>query len=192
MLNGAETPDIPLTCSSPNLLENLQIMSLKHLMINYARYNAWANETLINWLNTKPEERLTEEVPSSFPSIIKTFNHILAVQEFWMAVISETPQESQRYMAQTFDNEEIKSSLIAQSKVMADYIAGLSDDALMTKVYLDTPWVKGTLPRYEFIHHLFNHSTYHRGQVTTIGRNLGLTDAPMTDYNYYNMALQHA
>ncbi|MFB6801427.1 DinB family protein [Peribacillus butanolivorans] len=31
-----------------------------------------------------------------------------------------------------------------------------------------------------------NHSTYHRGQIITIGRNVGLTDAPMTDFNIYN------
>lgn len=167
-------------------------MSLQHLMIDYARYNAWANETLMNWLNAKPEEVLTQEVPSSFPSIIKTFNHILAVQEFWLAVIAESPQTSQRYIAQTFDIDEIKTTLHAQSLVMAEYIAGLSEDALMAVVYLDTPWVKGKKPRYQFIQHVFNHSTYHRGQVTTIGRNLGLTDAPMTDYNYYQMALQES
>jgi len=30
-----------------------------------------------------------------------------------------------------------------------------------------------------------SHSTYHRGQIITIGRNLGMTDAPMTDFNFY-------
>jgi uncharacterized damage-inducible protein DinB len=34
---------------------------------------------------------------------------------------------------------------------------------------------------------VMNHSTYHRGQIITIGRNLGFTDAPMTDYNFYNI-----
>jgi uncharacterized damage-inducible protein DinB len=35
--------------------------------------------------------------------------------------------------------------------------------------------------------HCMNHSTYHRGQIVTMGRNLGFTDAPMTDYNFYNV-----
>jgi uncharacterized damage-inducible protein DinB len=165
-------------------------MSLQHLMIDYARYNAWANETLINWLNAKPEEVLTQEVPSSFSSIIKTFNHILAVQEFWLAVIQEEPQVAPRYIAQTFDIDEIKTTLLAQSKAMAEYIAALSEDTLVAMVNLDAPWAKGTKPCYQFLQHVFNHSTYHRGQITTIGRNLGLTDAPMTDYNYYQLALQ--
>lgn len=51
------------------------------------------------------------------------------------------------------------------------------------------PSEKGEKPRYEFLHHCLNHSTYHRGQVVTIGRNVSLCDAPMTDFNYYNMGL---
>jgi len=64
---------------------------------------------------------------------------------------------------------------------------GLSEADLLQEIHLDTPWVKGVLPRYEFIQHVFNHSTYHRGQAVSIGRMLGYEDAPMTDYNFYNM-----
>ena len=34
------------------------------------------------------------------------------------------------------------------------------------------------------------HLCLHRGQLTTIGRNLGLTDVPTTDYNFYNMVVK--
>lgn len=46
--------------------------------------------------------------------------------------------------------------------------------------------VNETHPRFEFILQIVNHSTYHRGQIITIGRNVGLIDAPMTDFNVYN------
>jgi len=38
--------------------------------------------------------------------------------------------------------------------------------------------------------HCINHGTYHRGQIITIARNIGITDPPTTDYNYYNMVLK--
>jgi uncharacterized damage-inducible protein DinB len=167
-------------------------MSLKHLMINYAAYNAWANESYVNWLKNKPMEVLSQEIPSSQNSIVKTMSHILAVQEFWESVICETPLTSGRYITQEFDAEEIFSTIVTQSKALVAFLETLSEEDFMKELHLDTPWVKGTKPRYEFIQHLFNHSTYHRGQVTTIGRNLGITDAPMTDYNFFNMALQKA
>ena len=58
---------------------------------------------------------------------------------------------------------------------------------LLKKVKVESPWFKSDLPKYEYFQHLIIHGTYHRGQIVTIGRNIGITDAPMTDYNYYNV-----
>jgi uncharacterized damage-inducible protein DinB len=52
-------------------------------------------------------------------------------------------------------------------------------------VFFTSPWAEATRGRFDFIQHAMNHSTYHRGQLVTIGRNLGYIDAPMTDYNFY-------
>jgi len=159
------------------------------LLSSYANANHWANETIVNWLSQKPEADFYKTVPSSYPSVVLTLNHILAVQEFWYAVISKTEVSSQRYMIENPTHQEVFPQLIAQSGLLAAYVAGLSEADLLEEVHLDTPWAKGNLPRFEFIQHVLTHSTYHRGQVVSIGRNLGYTDAPMTDYNFYNMAV---
>lgn len=164
-------------------------MYLQKLMSNYTEYNQWANEATIQWLSGKPEADFYKKVASSYPSIILTLNHMLAVQEFWYAVISETEQENRRYLETEPRHEEIFSGLTKQSTLLNTYISTLSEADLLKEIELDMPWVKGTLSRYEFLQHVCNHSTYHRGQVVTIGRNLGYTDAPMTDYNFYNMAV---
>lgn len=163
-------------------------MSLQKLMTNYAAYNLWANQTMVEWLGNKPSESLVKEVPSSFSSILKTLNHILAAQEFWQSVISEEPLGKGRYHATDLNVNEIPGELIEQSRKMLNHVRQFTEEDLLEKVYLDTPWVKGEMPRYEFLQHVFNHSTYHRGQIVTIGRNIDITDAPMTDYNFFNMA----
>ena len=165
-------------------------MSLTKLLSNYARYNEWANERLITWLNTKPETDFYKEVASSYPSIVLTMNHILAVQEFWLSIVAKTEIEKPRYIIKDPEHNEVFSTLTAQSKALADFVSGLSEAELQEEIHVKTPWFEGILPGYEFIQHLLNHSTYHRGQAVTIGRNLGYTDAPMTDYNYYNIMLQ--
>jgi uncharacterized damage-inducible protein DinB len=109
------------------------------------------------------------------------------VEEFWHSVVAETTLDTQRYNAENFDTDEIIRGLTVQSKALADYVSTLSEKELLKEVYLDTPWVKGELSRYEFLQHVFNHSTYHRGQITSMGHHLDLHDAPMTDYNFYNM-----
>lgn len=160
------------------------------MLSNYAAYNHWANETLVNWLSTKPVELLSNEVPSSYSSILKTLNHIWAVEEFWQQVLSEAaPTPGNRYMATEFDANEILPGLVARSRSLRDMIQSLPAEAYDEVINLDFPWVKGAQPRSELILHTFNHSTYHRGQLTSIGRRLGFTDAPMTDYNFYNMVV---
>ncbi len=146
-------------------------MYLQKLMSNYTEYNQWANETTIQWLSGKPEADFYKKVDSSYPSIVLTLNHILAVQEFWYGVISETEPKGQRYMSTEADHEEVFAQLLRQSALLNTYISSLSEADLLKELHLDMPWVKGTLPRYEFIQHVFNHSTYHRGQVVTIGLN---------------------
>ena len=71
--------------------------------------------------------------------------------------------------------------------MMSKYVKKLSGTDLEKVVKLDAPWAKGELARYEFIQHMINHSTYHRGQLVTMGRVLGITDAPGTDYNFFNL-----
>jgi uncharacterized damage-inducible protein DinB len=167
-------------------------MSLQKLMTNYAAYNLWANQTMVQWLRTKPAESLVQEVPSSFSSILKTLNHILATQEFWQSVTSGGPPAPGRYDATDLKADELTGEMIGQSLTMLDCVRQYTEEDLLENVYLDTPWVKGEMPRYEFLQHVFNHSTYHRGQIVTIGRNIGITDAPMTDYNFFNMAVPKA
>jgi uncharacterized damage-inducible protein DinB len=162
-------------------------MSLQKLVANYAAYNLWANETLLTWLKSKPKELLEKEVPSSFPTIVKTLNHIWAVEEFWYKVITGKEATGARYLVQNPDAAEVLSGIVPQSKTLADHVATLSEAALEERLSIDFPWIKGELPRYECLQHAINHSTYHRGQIVTIGRNLGFTDAPVTDYNFFNL-----
>lgn len=151
-----------------------------------ATYNSWANQQLVNWLQDKPVELMEQVVPSSFPSLKETLVHIWDTQRFWLAVLQQVPPPlSFRMHGFTGTVDEVFTELVDQSETFATYIESLSEEALQEIVHFDTPWVSGTRTRLEFIQHCLNHSTYHRGQLVTIGRNVGLTDAPMTDYSFY-------
>lgn len=72
-----------------NTLEIQSPTIFQTLINDYARYNAWANQQLINWLRTKPTEKVEEEVPSSFPTLKQTLTHIWKTQLFWLDVIQQ-------------------------------------------------------------------------------------------------------
>ena len=161
-------------------------MSLKRLISNYADYNLSANQQLVNWLSQKTDEQLKQEVPSSFSSLVKTLNHIWGMEAYWFAIITETNEFEQRYGLEDLDAEEVFTGIINRSTLLAEKIKSYTEAELEERIKVVSPWVDTEQSRADYLQHLFNHSTYHRGQVVTIGRNVGLTDAPSTDYLFFN------
>ncbi|MFT3795750.1 DinB family protein [Flavobacterium sp.] len=157
--------------------------TLVSLAKSYADYNAWANKKLVDFLQTKPTALLDTEVPSSFPTIRLTLIHILEVQDFWFGVMKGTHNEPKVELPGTVDG--LLKIMIRNSEQLANYTASLSEAELQQNCYLKTQWFEADKTRLEYLMHTMNHSTYHRGQIITMGRALGFTDAPMTDYNYY-------
>ena len=164
-------------------------MGLKQMMTNYAEYNLWVNQQFCNWLSTKPDALLHQEVVSSFSSIIKTLNHIWATEEYWYSVIAETAEFDKREVSELVTSE-VLEGLVHRSKCLAQFIASLSEEELAKTIKIDNPWFQCELPRYEYLLQVVNHGTYHRGQIVTMGRNIGITDASNTDYNFYNVTKQ--
>jgi len=163
--------------------ETKEETSIVYLMKNYANYNFWANLTLVNWLKNHPEKLLEQEVLSSFKSVKLTLAHILQTQEYWYSILSKTEFEFREYgsLNNVFD------TLLKQSENLAVYVTALSESRFEENTPIQSPWFSCDFQNFEYVMQVFNHSTYHRGQIVTICHNLGITGAPMTDYNFYNV-----
>lgn len=161
-------------------------MSLKKIMTNYAAYNLWVNQQFVNWLSTKSDELLNNEVASSYSGILKTLNHIWETEQYWYSIIAEIAQP-ERKESIDLDKNEVFTGLIATSEALASLVASLSEEQLVKTIKIENPWFECELPLSEYLLQVVNHGTYHRGQIVTIGRNIGITDASNTDYNFYNV-----
>ncbi|HZY79360.1 MAG TPA: DinB family protein [Cyclobacteriaceae bacterium] len=166
--------------------ETTTITPITSLINDYVLANKWAIETVITWLRTKPAEDLEKEIASSFPGIRGSMVHIWDTERFWLSVLKQEPAPvSYRMTGFPGTTEEAFDGAIETSREFAEYVNSLSEEELCEIVHLDTPWVKGSKTRYEFIQHCMNHSSYHRGQVITLGHHVGFHDAPMTDFSFY-------
>ncbi|WP_062052772.1 DinB family protein [Aquimarina longa] len=152
-----------------------EINKIKELV----NYNLWANKRLLTWLKTNGQESLTKECQSSFSNILNTVNHILDGQIFYYCILKEQPLE------RSWENtiEEILKGLIEQSEVFVDYIK--SQKSLHEFRFLKTKTLEGNFTQSELVQHCMNHSTFHRGQIITMGHQLGLTKAPSTDMLFF-------
>jgi uncharacterized damage-inducible protein DinB len=119
---------------------------------------------------------------------LKSLHHIWAVEEYWYSIIFQKGDFVNLYTSQTLIKNEIFEGIIKRSKALAEDIQLLSEDQLTQKIAVVSPWFQANMERYEYIQHLITHSTYHRGQIVTIGRNVGITDGSMTDYNFFNIS----
>ena len=166
-------------------------MSLHKFIANYSAYNYWANKRITNWLNVVPQEYLFKQVPSSFNTIDYTLQHILRAQKFWLAFVMEQDVSNFNWAVRENEVALILSELDDVSLLMKEKFSVFSDDALQQTLHLNMPWLKNSLSRYEYIVHVINHSSYHRGQVITIARSVGIQDGFVnTDYNFFNSAMQ--
>ncbi|MCB0545119.1 MAG: DinB family protein [Saprospiraceae bacterium] len=157
-------------------------MTTEQLLKDYAAYNLWANRRIVEWLRQAPQEWLLQETPSSFPTVYHTVIHIWGAEKVWIERLNEEPPVA--FLSEYFDGtaEEAFEGWLACSARFSELLAG--QDA----VYFSG---RATYLRYEkryseiraqMILHCLQHSTYHRGQLVTMGRALGLSDPPSTDY----------
>ncbi len=161
-------------------------MSLQKLIHNYATFNSWANIKLADWLHTIDEVLLYEQLPSSFNGIDNTIQHILRVQKFWAVFISQKDVSNFDWSVRENQVKKNLNELKNQSVDMENLFLTYTNDKLTEEMELNMPWAKNKLSRYEYIMHVINHSTYHRGQVVTIARVLGIKEnIPATDYNFF-------
>jgi uncharacterized damage-inducible protein DinB len=162
-------------------------MSLQKLITNYTAFNSWANTQFVEWLLTIDEQFLYKEMPSSFTSIDYTVQHILRVQKFWLAFVCEQDVSNFNWTVYQKEAGRILAELKQQSEETNRTISAFTESQLLEKLQLNTPWAKNELCRYEYIMHLINHSTFHRGQIITMARTISITEnIPSTDYNFYN------
>ena len=154
-------------------------MSIQKLILSYAKYNHWANEKLSCWLLSLDRELLYKQTPSSFASVELTVQHMQQSQQFWLNIITNKGQA----LPDEMDAASLSFSLLLRgSGLMVATFETYTEKELLEKV-ASTDMIQS---RYEFILHTINHISYHRGQIVTMCRHLGIVDnIPAMDYEVF-------
>ena len=162
-------------------------MSTKSLISNHTNFNVWANERIVNWLSNNGTELLYKETSSSFSTIDFTMQHMVRTQRFWTAFLCQ--EDISNFAWKVHEGAALQTlvDLKSTSVLMKEKFDVFTEADLLQQLKLDMPWAKNELSRYEYIMHVINHSTFHRGQIITMARAIGITEhIPGTDYNIYN------
>lgn len=159
---------------------------MKTILKQYASSNKWANQRIIAVALELPEEVLTMERTGSFSSIHKTLLHIWDAESGWwqrLKLEEKMILPSAHFKGTTRD---IADAILRQDDLYEQWVynstpAGI--DHVMQFYNSKREPVKMHVS--QLLLHVFNHSTYHRGQLVNQLREAGLTNLPSTDFFYW-------
>jgi uncharacterized damage-inducible protein DinB len=160
-------------------------MTLRELAVAFAAYNRWMNEKIYACAAQLTDEQRKRDLGAFFGSLHGTLNHLLLGDRNWMQRFHGQPVTATSLREELHRDFE---SLWTARRQMDDAIDAWA--ATLTETFADTPFrFRGvgapqdhTVPGWAAAMHLFNHQTHHRGQATTLlkqlGQDPGVTDLP--------------
>lgn len=159
---------------------------MQKLLQDYSSYNLWANQRIIEMVAPITDQQFEQEILSSFPSVKLTLLHIWDAQLIWLSRMQGTSPAFFPSEEFTGDRQAVIDGLAANSTDYLDFVKKLNPNKLTESCNYKTISGKIMMQTYaELIMHCMNHSTYHRGQILTMLRQLGYSSFKPTDYIYY-------
>lgn len=148
-------------------------------------YNEWANRKTFEAAAALTPAQRSQHIESSFPSVNATLAHIVGAEWIWLERWMGRPTGGFPEWVATPDFDDLRRRLAAIEAERGALIAGLTDARLAASVsYRLLNGTESAQPLHIVMRHLANHSTYHRGQIATFFRQLGVTP-PSTDLIRY-------
>jgi uncharacterized damage-inducible protein DinB len=160
-----------------------------HLLYEYDR---WANNRVLRAATVLNDEQFTHDLGGAFCSVRDTLVHIIGGEWIWLAYW----RESNHYSSLMTDLRTRRDALFnpnAFPNAAAVQLkwAEVERDQVEFMNHVTTESLKKMLPfrttqvrLAHLMQHLANHSTYHRGQVALMMRQLG-AEPPATDFHVF-------
>ena len=155
-------------------------------------YHYWARDRMLDAVEVLTSEQYTRDLGNSFRSVRDTVVHTYFAEWAWYSRwIGHSPSEA--LSPEHFpDVQSIRTAWKAQEEKIRLFVQSLGA-AHLDRVF-DYRTLSGEPARSAFHHmlqHVVNHASYHRGQITTMLRQLGAPAPKSQDLiRYYREKLQ--
>jgi len=150
-------------------------------------YHYWARDRLLDALQAVAPEQLTRDLGSSFKSIHETMVHTYAAEWAWHSRWQGTSPTALLPADQFPDLAAVRSAWTELEAKLRAFVDSLGENGVERVFeYKLLSGQAGATPFWQMLQHVVNHASYHRGQVTTMLRQLGAAPAkPMDMIAFY-------
>ncbi len=147
-------------------------------------YDRWANARLLAAASTLPRGLLERDLGLGHQSIWGTLRHILWGHWLWLGRWQQRDPTGLSPLA-CADLAALQARWTEVEREQREFVQRVAPSDLERLIsYENPPGTRWTYPLGQMLQHLVNHSTYHRGQVAGMLRQLGAAP-PATDYLVY-------
>jgi uncharacterized damage-inducible protein DinB len=146
------------------------------------RYNEWANDRVFDIVSRLAPDEFTRDLGNSYPSVRETLTHIVWAEWIWLQRWNGSSGQHRFDAAEFPDVYALNTRWVELKTEQRTFVESVTAERLGAVVeYVN---LQGRTWRYRLwrqMYHVVNHSTYHRGQLTTMLRQLGTVPIP-TDF----------
>jgi len=137
-------------------------------------YNAWANRRSLSAAAALTPEQFTKPMGNSFSSVRDTLAHIFGAEWIWLERFLGRSPSSLLDAAQYPDIASLGDHWGEFEPRLLNFVRGLTQSDLDRVLeYKTLKFGTYSNPLWQSMQHVVNHGSYHRGQVTTLLRQLG-------------------
>lgn len=156
-------------------------------LLDHLAYSQWASERSIKAVLPLTIEEQNRYLYTSHHGVLGTLLHIFHADRMWLSRLVGSPRLTLADAGETFT---LESLAVSWTKTHADWqswAGALTADAVTRPLkYANLQGHLFELPVWQVVLHVVNHASYHRGQVTTMLRQLNHTSIVTDLTTYYN------
>jgi len=154
------------------------------------RYNHWANGRVFDAVSSLTQEEFARDLGSSHRSVRDTLTHIVWAEWIWLQRWKGTSPQAV-FQATNFPHPgALRARWLKVEIEQRAFLEAVTAERLLAVVrYVNLQGQTWQYPLWREMYHVVNHSTYHRGQLTTMLRQLGARPVP-TDFLVFHDELE--
>lgn len=138
-------------------------------------FDQWATDRILDIVATVPEEQYVKNMNSSHGGVRGTLVHYYGAEWIWLERWKGTSPTDLIKEEDIPTFPQLREKWTALRQELNQFVNTLTDEQLQSPLtYKDLKGNQYTQPLWQQMQHLINHSTYHRGQVVTLLRQLGV------------------
>lgn len=136
-----------------------------NLWSNMFRYHRWANQAMIDFLRTLPDDHLALSVPGTYGNSLATIRHVVSSDADYVRIIPDAPTPTQIPQDGPFGGwDELRAIAWEADTALMGYVQDLTDDSFFVDV---DDGISFQLTTSMLLTQIITHAMDHRSQINT-------------------------